>query len=801
MQFLTDSFIAKYDKQPAHMNELGAFVYHRTYSRYLEEEKRREYYRETVRRSVEYNVKLAYRHLKKLGYKPPVKQLRKEAQELFDSMFNLEQFLSGRTMWIGGAENGVAEKFPLANFNCSFTTVRRWEDLSEIFYLLLVGTGAGFKNTLKMAKELPPIRNNVTLLHSDYSPLPKDQRIEHTESKELSNGFIKIYVGDSKEGWVEALRLFIDILTKPEYEHIHTIKINYNSIRPKGERLVTFGGHASGHEPMREMFESFVKVIKQEIDDSLEPWEIVDAAKGYVRVRPIAILDMGNLIGNNVVIGGVRRTAEIFLFDPSDIEVMFAKFGINGLWGQKAFEQLEEIRQLLIDNEIPVPKFFDKLAKKQYVVFYGKERKYFDSKDEADLFAETVKDESPFIDYPVNEGRKLDHRRMSNNSVAFTEKPTKKYLDLVFSMMRMEGEPGFVNLRELAIRRFNGMGITNPTEQEMQDMMELIGMNPCAEIDLLEKGVCNLTTINVMQFVIEQNGRFAIDMDRLIEAQKRSARAGLRMTLVELELSQEWADRQNIDRLTGCSLTGWKDAISKCGFDDEAEEAVLEILRDAARQESDEYAKFLRVVSPLLVTTVKPEGTLSQVAGGVSSGLHYSHSPYYVRRVRISAVDPLAKAVRFLGWGVNPEVGTPGETYAERIANAKTLVIDFPVESGATRTKDDVSIEEQLETYFRFQRAYTEHNASNTLHCREHEWQIAEDIIYDRWEEFTAVSFLSYDNHSYELAPYQEITKELYEEMKASMSAFDPYVLQYFDEGNDLEIDDSDCDGGVCPVR
>jgi ribonucleoside-triphosphate reductase len=74
--------------------------------------------------------------------------------------------------------------------------------------------------------------------------------------------------------------------------------------------------------------------------------------------------------------------------------------------------------------------------------------------------------------------------------------------------------------------------------------------------------------------------------------------------------------------------------------------------------EADKYAKQLRTSSPLLVTTVKPEGTLSQVAGGVSSGLHHSHSPFYIRRIRINSVDPLAKVALDLGWNVNPEVGT-----------------------------------------------------------------------------------------------------------------------------------------------
>ena len=91
------------------------------------------------------------------------------------------------------------------------------------------------------------------------------------------------------------------ILTEEEFEDIHSVKFSYNSIRPKGEKLKTFGGTASGYEPLKEMFEGFDKVLKNQIDTTLVPIEVDE--KGYGRVRPIHILDMCNLIGNNVVVG------------------------------------------------------------------------------------------------------------------------------------------------------------------------------------------------------------------------------------------------------------------------------------------------------------------------------------------------------------------------------------------------------------------------------------------------------------------------------------------------------------------
>lgn len=124
-QLLTDDFINQYPDYPEHMSELAKFVYTRTYSRWLPEKGRRETWKDTCRRSVEYNCSLI----------PGV--TREEAEKFFDNQFNLKQFLSGRTMWIGGTE--AARKFPMANFNCSFAVIDDFEAIDDIFYLLMLG--------------------------------------------------------------------------------------------------------------------------------------------------------------------------------------------------------------------------------------------------------------------------------------------------------------------------------------------------------------------------------------------------------------------------------------------------------------------------------------------------------------------------------------------------------------------------------------------------------------------------------------------------------------------------------------
>jgi hypothetical protein len=282
-------------------------------------------------------------------------------------------------------------------------------------------------------------------------------------------------------------------------------------------------------------------------------------------------------------------------------------------------------------------------------------------------------------------------------------------------------------------------------------------------------------------------------MAAALDAQELSTRAALRMTLIDLELP-EWNEKQKRDRLTGCSLTGVQDAFS--GMTAAQKEQALDALHRGAELVAAKYAHELRIASPLLTTTVKPEGTLSLVAGGVSAGLHYAHAPYFIRRIRVSSDDALAKMALAVGWNVSPEVGS------DSLETARTWVIDFPVASGADTTKGDVSALDQLREYLAFQNHYTDHNSSNTITVKPDEWPLIEGAISAVWDSFVGVSFLSYDGGTYKLAPYEAIDEKTYEIMRESYTPFDPEVLKAFENtGESALSDDADCSTGVCPVR
>lgn len=683
-RLLTDDFISKYKHMGSPMGELGNFVYYRTYSRYLPEEKRREYWWETVRRSVEYNCSL-------------VPTTRSEAEELFDNIFNLRQFLSGRTFWVGNTD--VAHYYPMANYNCAFQVIESFESFRDLFYLLMIGSGVGVRILKDDVAQLPKIRTDYELVHKDYTPAPRKDREDNTSLKFSYNNTVRITVGDSKEGWVQSLDYFFKLLYSNEYRDIKTIIVDYDHVRPLGERLNTFGGTASGHSSLKNMFEKINKTLKKRglLNET-----------DKVKLRSIDCLDIANIIGENVVVGGVRRTAEIILIDSDDDECIDAKSNL--------YKQIDG--QWIVDQDII-------------------------------------------------------HRQMSNNSIYYKEKPTRERLKWQIEKMRYSGEPGWVNEVAGAKRRPNFNGV-----------------NPCGEILLDNKGLCNLTTVNVFAFVRPDG---SLDTNGLLRAQRLSARAAYRMTCVELEIPN-WDSTQQRDKLLGCSMTGWQDMVNAVGLNRDDQIEILKKLRNVARHEADIYASEIGEGAPILVTTVKPEGTLSQLPS-VSSGVHYSHSPYFLRRVRINSHDPLVKVCEELGYPVFPEVGQEMDT-------CKTKVVEFPCVSPDGLTKYDVSAIEQLENYLLFMEHYVDHNCSITVHVRDHEWEEVEEWVWNHWDDCVALSFLSLDDSFYELLPYESITEEEYKTRKGQMKPFRPSLIQKYEKvETQFDIGDDGCEAGVCPIR
>jgi ribonucleoside-triphosphate reductase len=197
---LSRDFIESYPEFPAHQDAIGKFTYLRTYSRYLASKSSREVLRDTGERATRYSINLERKHREENGLPIDEEKMEAELKKLFHNVVNLKQWLSGRTMWVGGADTGVAEKYPTANFNCSFTLIEDYEDMVEAFYLLMVGVGVGFKSIEETCEKLPPIRNDFKIRKLPYMPVPKNRRSDDTYLKHVNGHTLMIRVGDSKEG-------------------------------------------------------------------------------------------------------------------------------------------------------------------------------------------------------------------------------------------------------------------------------------------------------------------------------------------------------------------------------------------------------------------------------------------------------------------------------------------------------------------------------------------------------------------------------------------------------------------------
>lgn len=175
----------------------------------------------------------------------------------------------------------------------------------------MVGSGVGFRILPEDVTQLPHFNTNIVIAHKPYHGKVKDERIEHTlvyEDKDEKTSIL-IVVGDSKNGWVEALQTYLNAMTRTDVE---SIVINYDNVRPHGEPLKTFGGRASGHQALKNMFRSIHKVI----------------TRSTGTLEPIDVMDIQNHIALNVVVGGVRRSSQLCLFDIQDTKTLDAKIGL-----------------------------------------------------------------------------------------------------------------------------------------------------------------------------------------------------------------------------------------------------------------------------------------------------------------------------------------------------------------------------------------------------------------------------------------------------------------------------------------
>jgi len=379
------------------------------------------------------------------------------------------------------------------------------------------------------------------------------------------------------------------------------------------------------------------------------------------------------------------------------------------------------------------------------------------------------------------------HRSVANNSAVYEAQPTNTELmdEWVALMKSGSGERGIFNRGSLAttmpkrrVDYFKKIGFI----EEDGTVHGSIGVNPCGEIILQSKQFCNLSEVIARVHDTEAS---------LLRKARLAAILGTyQSTLTKFGyISKEWTDHCAAERLLGVSITGqWDSPAAR-------EPEVMRKVRAIVIKTNATYAKRFGITPSTSVTAVKPSGTVSQTFN-CASGIHPRHSPYYIRRVRISATDSLFKMMRDQGVPYYPEVG-------QSMEEANTFVIEFPVKapdhSKEARFKNDLSALEQLEYWKRVKLNYTEHNPSATISVSADEWISVVDWVQKNWDIVGGLSFLPRADHVYRLAPYEAITKEEYEARVARFPKIDYAKLVVYELHDETEMKkELACAGGTC---
>ncbi len=337
------------------------------------------------------------------------------------------------------------------------------------------------------------------------------------------------------------------------------------------------------------------------------------------------------------------------------------------------------------------------------------------------------------------------HMALSNNSVVYTDKPdSETFLREWTSLVESKsGERGIFN-RVSAKKQAAKNGRRDPDYD--------FGTNPCSEIILRPHQFCNLTE------VVIKDG----DRDEDIEKKIRIATilGTAQATLTDFPyLRKVWKNNTEEERLLGVSLTGIMDNIhTNCNLVDM--DKRLPRFKQVAIDTNYKYAKKFGIQQSTAITCVKPSGTVSQLCDS-ASGIHARHSKYYIRTVRGDNKDPLTKFMIDQGVPSEPCVMKPDTT----------TVFSFPMKSPrGSRIRNDLSAIDQLNIWLIYQEHWCEHKPSITVTVKESEWLDVGAFVFKHFDKMSGVSFLPHSDHVYQQAPYQECTKDEYNDMLSKMN-------------------------------
>jgi ribonucleotide reductase alpha subunit len=338
-----------------------------------------------------------------------------------------------------------------------------------------------------------------------------------------------------------------------------------------------------------------------------------------------------------------------------------------------------------------------------------------------------------------------------------------------------KGEPyGFFNLplsQKYGRLKDGPMKDSNlyPTDED-----NVVGTNPCGEISLASYECCNLSELYLNN--ISSKEELIICAKLLYKTQKAIAALPF--------IHEETNKIVHKNMRLGLGVTGICQSLDKIDW--------LDACYKELRKFDKEWSKERGWNRSIKLTTVKPSGTLSLLAGA-TPGVHPAYSKYYIRRIRMASNDPLVNYCRGLGYHTEYVINFDGSE------NHDTIIVEFPCETpDGAMYADDMGVIQQLDMVKKLQEIWSDNAVSVTAYYGETELPELKKWLSENYENgIKSVSFLLRQKHGFKQAPYEEITKESYENKKSKVK---PITILNQNIGSEA-LEGIECEGGACPIK
>ena len=729
MSRYVDNFFALSDSAKSYLKGLdspfptgvGEIVYYRTYSR-RKKDGSQEHWADTVIRVTEGLLSVRKDYYIKHNLGWDDNNWQEFGRELAEYMHQMKFLPPGRGLWAMGTDY-MYKRGSAALNNCGACTCK---DLilgaTWTMDMLMCGVGVGAA--------------------VDW---------EGEVSKPDKTKFIHHVIDDSREGWVNSLKHLLEayIPGNKDGETKKFPKFDYSKIRKKGTPIQGFGGTASGSGPLKDLhcrvewfLDTYIKY-----KETHSPNCVADMFESFYKKGFYLAMKPGTEFGESEF----KRKHKLIRYSRN---ISYDKT-------RCCADIINSIGVCVVAGNV----------RRSAEILLG------DPGDETFLNLKNYKRD------PSRE----DIGWMSNNSVRLDQTwQFSEFIPSIADRIRTNGEPGVINLKN--IQRYGRFGREAGTKGIVEDLATV--SNPCGEIPLEPFELCNLSECFPSRCfkTRDPNSGPLDDEDEYFDEDEflRALEFATFYTSTVSLLPTQWEVTNKViarNRRIGVSLSGIADVYDRIG-----QTHLTRILRTGynhVRETNNQLARDAGVPASIRVTTVKPSGSISQLAG-VSSGMHFPTFKYAIRRIMVSDTSPICKVLVENNVPYEDSVYTPG-----------TLVFSFPIDQGKTRAATGVSMWEQFALLATLQREWSDNMVSCTIYFEPNsEGSHIEHALAQFIPLIKSVSMLPHtENGVYAQAPYEGINLDKYKELAAQIKAID--WSNY--GGSDGEMPKY-CTNGVCEL-